>query len=483
LRRGGAGSSSIGWILGGLAVAGIWALVIAVVVTGGGSGGPAGLAGAGGAPGAGGSSAGTGSGADAVDPLAPPASPRPKPAGGPSIAPADATGVTAATIRLGIQLPDTGLLRAIGAQPPSVDVRGLWQAFIDDVNDRGGINGRRLEPVYRVTNPIDTVAMRADCLAWTRDAKVFAVLATIGYYGPPVRCITEENRTPFLTLDGQPESWQDGSSRGLLFSVPTNKSRVLRNFADWLGRTNLLRGHTVGLLDNGGFDHETVTSALLPQLAQRGIRVASQFTFSTDTVAQQRQFPLAVAQLRRAGVDTVIVTTGYLATVGTVTAARSSGFAPTWFFSPYAGGTSDLIAGGLPADTDAIGLAGSRAGERRAGLPVAPADDACIRTYERASGSTIDRSDDATVQSVVGICAEVQLFERGARGAGPRLDRRTFSAGVARIGAIDLPGYGASSFGPGKYDGADTARVVDFTGSCRCWTPYPGSRLEDLPLP
>nr|MDT0666568.1 hypothetical protein [Micromonospora sp. DSM 115978] len=164
---------------------------------------------------------------------------------------------------------------------------------------------------------------------------VFAVLALVGFYGPPVRCVTEENGTPFVTADGQPESWQDGSSRGLLISLPASKARVLLNYADWLDRTNLLAGRTVGLIDNGGFDHETVESVLVPELRRRGVAVASRFTFSLDAGEQARQYPLAVAQLRRDGVDAVVATTSYIATNGMMTAGQAAGFDPQWFFSSY----------------------------------------------------------------------------------------------------------------------------------------------------
>ena len=465
LRRGGGSRWHVG---GGVVVALIISLVVVVVATADGSGTPAGP---------------TVATVAEVNPLAPPAEPGTKPAGPPSSAGPDATGVSASTVRVGVQVPDQGLLAAIGATTQAVDVEGMWRAFIDAANADGGINGRAIEPVFRVVNPIDTTAMRADCLAWTRDERVFAVLALIGFYGPPVRCVTEENGTPFIGADGQPETWQDNSGRGLLFSLPANKSRVLRNYADWLDRTNLLAGRTIGLIDNGGFDHETVESVLVPELERRGYTVASRFTFSLDAGEQARQYPLAVAQLRRDGVDTVVATTSYIATNGAMTAAQAAAFDPQWFFSSYSGGTTDLVAGIMPPGTRALGLAVGRVGESRVGTPLAPEDVECVRTYEAASGHSVDLAAGTELSSVLAVCGLVEVFVRGARNAGTELNRRTFSDGVSAIGDLALPGFGSASFRPGKYDGADTARVVQFTASCTCWTPYPGSELVPLPVP
>ena len=468
LRRGGGGSRTRWYIGGGVALALVVVIVLVVVLSGGGS-----------------SDSGQGDqlASGEVDPLAPPGPPGQKPAGGPSLAPDDATGVTADTIKVGVQIADQKILNAIGATLQDIPMEQIWQAFIDDFNNRGGVHGRRLEPVVRINNPIDSTAMRADCLAWTRDEKVFAVLGLTGYYGPPVQCITEENRTPFLLADGQPEEWQDGSSRGLLFTTSASKSRILRNFADWLDRTNLLKGKTVGLLSNGGSDEEQVNKHLVPELERRGYTIHSRFTFSVDTAEQARQYPIAIAQLRRDGVDTVIATTSFIPTSGLANAAEAANYYPQWLFSGFNGGTTDLLASKLTPQFNALGVAASRTGEVHAGLESPPVDVECREVYERAIGQQVDRKNGTLLSAIIGVCGVVKLFEEGVRNAGPDLTRRTFSDGIAAIGEWVIPGFDKGSYRPGKYDGADSARVVRYEASCDCWTVYPGSEMKPMPVP
>jgi len=469
LRRGGGGSRTRWYIGGGIALVLVVVIALVVVLSGGGSSDD--------------SARGDQLASGEVDPLAPPGPPGQKPAGGPSLAPDDATGVTADTIRVGIQIADQQILNAIGATLQDVPMEEIWQAFIDDINNRGGIHGRRLEPVVRITNPIDSTAMRADCLAWTRDEKVFAVLGLTGYYGPPVQCITEENKTPFLIADGQPEEWQDGCSRGLLFTTSASKSRILRNFADWLDRTNLLKDRTVGLLSNGGSDEEQVNKYLVPELERRGYRIASRFTFSVDVAEQARQYPIAVSQLRRDGVDTVISTLSFIPTSGVANAAESANYSPQWLFSGYNGGTTDLLASKLTPGTDALGMAASRTGEVHAGLESPQVDVDCRQIYERAIGQEVDRTNGTLLSAIIGVCGIVKLFERGVENAGQELTRRTFSDGITEIGDWTIPGFDQGSYRPGKYDGADSARVVRYEGSCDCWTVYPNSEMQPMPVP
>jgi hypothetical protein len=156
-------------------------------------------------------------------------------------------------------------------------------------------------------------------------------------------------------------------------------------------------------------------------------------------------------------------------------------YRPRWLYSGFAGGTSTLVAKGLPAGTDALGLAGSPVQEPAGGSPETAPNQACRQTYEQATGRKLVRTSNDYV-TVMAVCAEVRVFTAGVVNAGPRLSRRTFADGVARIGEVDLAGFGASSFRPGKYDGGDVEQVVRLERTCRCWAPYPGSRPNPAPF-
>ncbi|MDH4172071.1 MAG: hypothetical protein OEW42_21005, partial [Acidimicrobiia bacterium] len=96
---------------------------------------------------------------------------------------ASSRGVTADTIRVGISMLDFAYLVENNFSPQGWgDQQGVWQAYIDDLNARGGINGRMVEPVFTFYNPIGNTEADQACLEMTEDNEVFAVLG--GFVGP-----------------------------------------------------------------------------------------------------------------------------------------------------------------------------------------------------------------------------------------------------------------------------------------------------------
>ncbi|HVE98501.1 MAG TPA: hypothetical protein VNA12_04910 [Mycobacteriales bacterium] len=92
-------------------------------------------------------------------------------------------GITADKVYFGtLYYPDAAVANAgLGAEGASVpDQREFYDAVIEDVNKRGGILGRKLEPLYyefRATSnqPADA-QYQAACDHWTKDNKVFAIV-------------------------------------------------------------------------------------------------------------------------------------------------------------------------------------------------------------------------------------------------------------------------------------------------------------------
>ena len=65
-------------------------------------------------------------------------------------------GVTEDTIYVGASMLDFALLQELGFTPAGWgDQAGIWDALIDDLNDRGGINGRMVDIISEFYSPID----------------------------------------------------------------------------------------------------------------------------------------------------------------------------------------------------------------------------------------------------------------------------------------------------------------------------------------
>jgi ABC-type branched-subunit amino acid transport system substrate-binding protein len=82
-------------------------------------------------------------------------------------------GLTADAIRVGTLLPVGGRLAGLGES-----LRALWTAYFAQINERGGIHGRRLELVVQAL-PAESGEVKARARALLAGANVFAVLAPL----------------------------------------------------------------------------------------------------------------------------------------------------------------------------------------------------------------------------------------------------------------------------------------------------------------
>src|SRR5438309_9301636 len=81
------------------------------------------------------------------------------------------TGVTATRIKLGVALID---YKCIEGAVDSIYVHQeqAYNAFIDNINEKGGINGRKIVPVYRTICPVPVDLTLAACTSFTEDDHV-----------------------------------------------------------------------------------------------------------------------------------------------------------------------------------------------------------------------------------------------------------------------------------------------------------------------
>ena len=94
------------------------------------------------------------------------------------VAPAVAAtnGVTADTITVAYPDIDFAKLKDVGVNLDRGDTNKIFKALADDINTKGGINGRNLDVAVVVYNLLDQANTEAACVKMTEDLKVFAVL-------------------------------------------------------------------------------------------------------------------------------------------------------------------------------------------------------------------------------------------------------------------------------------------------------------------
>ncbi len=87
-----------------------------------------------------------------------------------------APGVTDDAIKIGVTYADDAALQAIGLDYEFGDMEAAYQAMVDDINDDGGIHGRRLEVVFAPIDPTSPTPAEEKCVELTEDEDVFVAV-------------------------------------------------------------------------------------------------------------------------------------------------------------------------------------------------------------------------------------------------------------------------------------------------------------------
>src|SRR5262245_40868346 len=109
---------------------------------------------------------------------------------------ADDSAVTKDKIKLGVSYVDLAAVRAAGINRDHGDYEKAYNTVIDDLNAKGGVNGRKIEPVFEAIDPIGTDPAQEACVKLTEDEKVFAVIGQ--FQGDAPLCYVEQHKTPIV---------------------------------------------------------------------------------------------------------------------------------------------------------------------------------------------------------------------------------------------------------------------------------------------
>jgi hypothetical protein len=380
---------------------------------------------------------------------------------------ATAPGVTEDSIHLGFVGIDFDTLRELGL----VDInRGSYElivaAFVDDLNARGGINGRKVIPHVEEVSPVDLVAADTACLRLTEDLEVFAVLGElVGPTSTANNCFTRDHDTIMVGAAPTPRERAEASAPWIATGV--GASLHLPAALHLMANANLF-GDAVGVAWNET-EARNAEQLVLPTLEDLGIDVVDTFVQGThggDAVAGEAEWQTFSEVIQTRGIDTMVM----LESTATF-------------------GTQQLIANGfegqfLVVDTTAVtGSIGTshivelEQLERIIGTSWLDSPEAweqeitqdCIAIFEAANPEiTVIRSDlvaagEPNWSVTIGpLCNRFRIFEMAAHNAGANLTQDTFLTGVEQIGAFELVGQGAGLLEPGKYDASNAIRLVEF---------------------
>ena len=382
-------------------------------------------------------------------------------------------GITPSTVKIGVAYLDLSAVRALGPEFDNGNVPQQWDAILDDWHRRHvlPVAGRDVQFAYRSYDVTSNDAQRSACVGLVGDEKVFAVIGIEFFYQAGADCVARQFRTPLITSEGPGDDVYTRAAP-LLFSLQPSEDRLLHNFVQWAERTGLFNGAKIGLYySTDPVETQIVNRSVKAELAKLHHSIAAEV--QTDNKTASPQDAIAVQKFRSAGVNLAIILD---AGIGFLEQAEVQSYHPKYIQSDFNGGTSDTGTATYPSDAyqGTLAMTTVRRGEPAAGIPLSPQEEACVTNYERYSGKKISRPGPkghelAQWVFVVLACDESNVLLHALQNAGRNLTQATFVAGLQGIHNLPLIRYPNVTWGPGKFQGVDSQRTLQWTSDCTCW--------------
>jgi ABC-type branched-subunit amino acid transport system substrate-binding protein len=391
---------------------------------------------------------------------------------------APAVGVTPTEIKLGVALVDFGCIKNFTDEYREHQDE-VYRAYIDDVNAKGGVAGRKLVPVFETYCPIGSAPALAACTKLTEDEKVFAVIGSfVDFSGDAQQCVTKQHHTPLMTFNLS-EKTIDAAPPGFIVFPGVTNERAARVLVQLLGEEHTLKGKKVAVL-GGTNEADGVNNTIVPRLKKLGVPLGTTAILSvgssSDTTAAQAQLDSFIERWKGEGVDAVFLSGDSVASIGFVTKLRQAmpkvllmvdtqdagsfgqelthqGVTP----NPYEGILTPLGPTSPVYDKSANWAYCRDIYQKQTGKR---APDASV-VVKGPGGKTVD-----TYGTITDACQLVTMFhDIGAR-VGKNLNADTWAAAVNDYGKITNRGSGPyNSLHRGKYDTNDSFELAAFDSS------------------
>jgi ABC-type branched-subunit amino acid transport system substrate-binding protein len=349
-------------------------------------------------------------------------------------------GVSRDEIKIGVTYPDLDAIRDV-TDISHGDYQKAYNAVIDELNKKGGIDGRKVVPVFAPINPIGTAPAQEACLKLVEDDKVFATVGFF-YFDAPL-CYVAQHDTPILGGTMDPTYLKQAKAPWMtLESGPEVTPRAV----DALVKSGDLKGK-VGVVALAAEEKNLLDAAVLPSLKRNGIKntVAIIDTPLTDTVAATQQAGTIAEKFESDGIKTVLLVGGAPSVFSN--ALKNTDYRPKLVGTPF----STFQGAAINKATDPALWKGSATADIAAEFKD-PSLQTCYGTVERATGKTIvEHPEPGTPDyqaSARSACVYISLFSQLARAAGKDLTVAGFGKAAAKLGSVTIPGLGTIKYDP-----------------------------------
>jgi len=325
-------------------------------------------------------------------------------------------------------------------------VRAGMLLAVDEINEQGGIHGRKLKLLVEDSAYDPKKAVLAAQKLVNQD-KIFIMAGHIGtaqnLAAMPVQF--EKNVVNFLPVTAAREMYEPLHRLKYSFAAPyyDQMRTALPKLVKEKGAKKVCT-----IYQDDEFGLEVVRGG------EAGLKlIGMEFTEKTSFKRGATDFSSQVARMKAAGCDFVVLGTIIRETIGTIGESRKTGFSPTFL-------------GSSAAYTDLIHKLGGKAMDGLyATMTVANPylDDASKAISFWAQKYKTKFNEDPTVFSVYGYIV-IQSFAAGAAKAGPNLTTDTFIKAMDTMKfEPDMFGAAPASYSPTKRLGSDQSRLSQIT--------------------
>lgn len=365
------------------------------------------------------------------------------------------------------------------------------QAVVDDINLHGGLDGRKIVPVFHVYDGADTsptsVKEQAACQDYTVDHDVLAVAGALSATTDTLLPCLNKAGVPFVA--GAAAALYDQKTFDQLpyLVAPSmfGGTRMFKVFLDdllaqgWFGKWGSFPSVKVGVLYHEKYSphKRLVDDAIKPELKRLGHPLAMEFSYSADQSQQVSDIQNAVLQFKAANISQVFfVAPGGGAPLLFMQAAENQLYRPRYALNTYDSPGGFVQGKAPPAQlTGTLGIGW---------VPLQDVDGARDDISSKISGyarcdalmrkAGVDMSNRTTAYAAGQYCDTIYFLAKIAVQAS-RWTGRGLMDQVSVGGSSFLPAMTfASRFPPGVRDGASAYRRLRFDDSCNCFA-YVGS--------
>jgi ABC-type branched-subunit amino acid transport system substrate-binding protein len=389
-------------------------------------------------------------------------------------------GVTKDEIKVGIPLVDFDAIKDF-VDYEFGDTEAISKVFVDDINKNGGINGRKLVPVYKKYPPIpggkpDPLSL---CTSFAEDDKVFAVVGVfIDFTGQGQECLTKEHNVVHIGHEiDQP--WIDASPAGTMLTPDRTKEHVAAALISLMQSQGKLKGKTVAVVgdkNNESRVNDVIVPALKKAKAKTGSTAILNIT-GTDTTAAQAQVESFIEKWKTEGVNMVFLAGNNVSAkqfAESIKAGLPKATLVTDTDTSLDQAKGEQDAGVKPNPYEGM-LSGMGITQSQRWAKKNPALQHCVDVYEKATGVTVPGPDERKTsasgksinldQAVTDACGDLTMFKTIAEKVGPNLTTKNWQKAVNSFGSIELPPNAFSSLCKGKYDAQDDFQLIAYDSS------------------